>query len=171
MPPIPGIDRCVVVNRLGRIDRLKLFLDRRRAVADWPFPEPEIFHLGPEEYIAFIRKAKKSVGIPVIASLNAATPGTWTAYAKRMEEAGADALELNIYYVPTSPDVPGTEVEKTYVDILKSVKSSVTIPVAVKLAPFFSNMAHFAKQLEKGGADGLVLFNRFYQPSKSDHKD
>jgi len=128
------------------------------------FPEPSEYRLGPEEYLEHIAKAKKAVGIPVIASLNGSTLGGWTDYAKKMQQAGADALELNIYSIPTDMNVSATEVEKTYVDILKAVKKAVTVPVAVKLSPFFTNFAHVAKRLADAGADGLVLFNRFYQP-------
>jgi len=128
------------------------------------FPEPEEYHLGPEEYLNHIAKAKAAVHLPVIASLNGSSTGGWTNYAKKIEQAGADALELNIYYIPTDPNLTGNEVEQTYLDILKSVKSAVTIPVAVKLSPFFSNFANMAKKLDDAGADGLVLFNRFYQP-------
>jgi len=122
------------------------------------------FRTGPEGYLEHIRKAKKAVGIPIIASLNGATLGGWTHYAEQIEQAGADAIECNIYAIPADMDVPGNEVEQSYVDILRAVKSAVHIPVAVKLSPFFSNMAYMAKRLERAGADGLVLFNRFYQP-------
>ncbi len=128
------------------------------------FPEPQIFHVGSQEYLDHIRQAKESLEIPLIASLNGSTLGGWLDYAQQIEQAGADALELNIYYVPTDLDVSGVEVEKNYLDILKVVKSEITIPLAVKIAPFFSNMAHMAKQFADNGADGLVLFNRFYQP-------
>ncbi len=128
------------------------------------FPEPALFHVGPEEYLDHIQKAKASVDIPIIASLNGSTVGGWTDYARQIEQAGADALELNIYYVPTDMELTGEGVEQTYLDILKAVKSVVTIPVAVKLSPYFSNMAHMAKRLDVAGADALVLFNRFYQP-------
>lgn len=122
------------------------------------------FRTGPEGYLCHIEAAKQAVRIPVIASLNGATLGGWTKYARAMEDTGADAIECNIYSIPTDIDVPGLEVEQTYVDIVRAVKSSVRIPVAVKLSPFFSNMAHMAKWLAEAGADGLVLFNRFYQP-------
>jgi dihydroorotate dehydrogenase (fumarate) len=130
------------------------------------FPEPALFHVGPEEYLNHIEQAKASVDIPIIASLNGSTVGGWTDYARQIEQAGADALELNIYYVPTDMELTGEAVEQTYLDILKAVKSVVTIPVAVKLSPYFSNMAHMAKRLDSAGADALVLFNRFYQPSQ-----
>lgn len=128
------------------------------------FPEPEIFHVGTEEYLNHIRRAKQMVDIPIIASLNGSTIGGWTDFASQIQQAGADALELNIYYVPTDFNMSGAQVEQNYIDIVRAVKSAVTIPVAVKLSPFFSNMAYMAKRLEEAGADGLVLFNRFYQP-------
>jgi len=128
------------------------------------FPEPDEFRLGPEEYLKHIAAAKKAVKIPIIASLNASSNGGWTSYAKQIQQAGADALELNIYYIPTNLELTGTEVERTYLDILKAVKAEVKIPVAVKLSPFFSSFANMAKRLDQAGANGLVLFNRFYQP-------
>ncbi|MGB9603648.1 MAG: dihydroorotate dehydrogenase-like protein [Verrucomicrobiia bacterium] len=128
------------------------------------FPEPQDLLIGPEVYLRHITVAKKAVKIPIIASLNGSTVGGWTDYARKMEEAGADAIELNIYYIPTDMNLPGAEIENNYIEILKSVKSVVNIPVAVKLSPFFSNMANMAKRLVDAGANGLVLFNRFYQP-------
>jgi len=128
------------------------------------FPEPEEFRLGPEEYLKHIAKAKQAVRIPIIASLNGSSVGGWTDYAKAIEEAGADALELNIYYIPTDMNLTSAEVEQNYLNILKAVKSAVRIPVAVKLSPFFTNFANMAKRLDEAGANGLVLFNRFYQP-------
>ena len=128
------------------------------------FPEPEEFRLGPEDYLKHIARAKKAVDIPIIASLNGSSVGGWTAYAKAIQHAGADALELNIYYIPTDMDLTSTQVEHNYLDILKAVRSAVHIPVAVKLSPFFTNFANMAKRLDLAGANGLVLFNRFYQP-------
>lgn len=128
------------------------------------FPQVGEYRVGPDEYLELIQQAKRTVRLPVIASLNGTSVGGWTEYARQIQQAGADALELNIYYIPTDPDLPGAEVEKTYLDILRSVKAAVTLPVAVKLGPYFSNMAHMARQFEAAGADGLVLFNRFYQP-------
>jgi len=128
------------------------------------FPQPSEFHLGPEGYLNHIRKAKEAVGIPIIASLNGATVGGWTEYARQIERAGADALECNVYSLATNPDISSAEVEQTYLDIVRAVKSAVSIPVAVKLSPFFSNLANMAKRLDALGVDGLVLFNRFYQP-------
>jgi dihydroorotate dehydrogenase (fumarate) len=128
------------------------------------FPEPYEYRLGPEEYLDHISKAKEAVEIPIIASLNGSTPGGWTEYSKKMEQAGADALELNIYMLATNPARSSTYVENVYLDILRSVKSSVRIPVVMKLSPYFSSLAGFAKLLDDAGANGLLLFNRFYQP-------
>jgi len=128
------------------------------------FPEPPEFHLGPEGYLAHIRRAKEAVEIPIIASLNGSTPGGWTGFAKQMQEAGADAIELNIYYLPTDLDLAGASVEQNCLDIVGSVKGSVSIPVAVKLSPYYSSMANMARRLDDAGVDALVLFNRFYQP-------
>jgi dihydroorotate dehydrogenase (fumarate) len=128
------------------------------------FPDMHTYNIGPDGYLEQIRKAKEAVSIPVIGSLNGVSVGGWTNYARLIEQAGADALELNIYYVATDMDKTGADVEQMYVDVLRQVKQSVKIPVALKLSPFFSNMANMAKRLCDGGADGLVLFNRFYQP-------
>ena len=128
------------------------------------FPQPDEFRLGPEGYLDHIWRAKRAVKIPIIASLNGTTVGGWTEYAKLIEQAGADALECNIYSIPTNADITSSEVEQQYLDILRAVKSAVKIPVAVKLSPFFSNMANMAKRLDEAGANALVLFNRFYQP-------
>lgn len=128
------------------------------------FPAPADFITGPEEYLNAIRKAKEAVRIPIIASLNGTTIGSWVDYARKIQQAGADALELNIYAVATEMDRTAAEIEQTYVDIFTAVKSVVSLPIAVKLHPFFSNMANMAKRLDHAGANGLVLFNRFYQP-------
>lgn len=129
------------------------------------FPEPETFNLGPEEYLKLIHNAKQSVDIPIIGSLNGVSQGGWTRYAKLIQDAGADALELNIYYIPTDPTMPGAKVEEMYTNVVSEVKKSVNIPLAVKIGPYFSNMAYSAKQLNDAGANALVLFNRFYQPN------
>ena len=128
------------------------------------FPETGEYNLGPDEYIEHIRKAKEAVDIPIIGSLNGISTGGWIQYAKKIQDAGANALELNVYYIPTDPKLSGAAVEQRYLDVLKAVKSTVTIPVAMKLSPYFSSMAHMATQLDQAGADGLVMFNRFYQP-------
>jgi dihydroorotate dehydrogenase (fumarate) len=129
------------------------------------FPQPEEFHLGPEGYLKHIDRAKKAVTIPIIGSLNGSSVGGWTQYAKQIEDAGADALECNIYFLATDPEVSSSVVEQRYLDIVAAVKSVVSIPVAVKISPFFSNMANMAKRFDAAGADALVLFNRFYQPN------
>ncbi len=128
------------------------------------FPEASEYHLGPDEYLEHIRKAKEAVSIPVIASLNGSTTGGWTEYAKKIEEAGADAIELNVYLLATNPDVYSMEIENIYLNILDSVKNVVKIPVAMKISPYISSLAGFARQLDNHDVDGLVLFNRFYQP-------
>jgi dihydroorotate dehydrogenase (fumarate) len=128
------------------------------------FPEAGDYRLGPDEYLEHIRKAKLAVDIPVIASLNGVTVGGWIDHAQKMEQAGADGLELNVYYIATDPTLHAPDVENRYVQILKAVKSHVKIPVAMKLSPFFSATAAMAKRLDEAGADALVLFNRFYQP-------
>ncbi|MGB5873081.1 MAG: dihydroorotate dehydrogenase-like protein [Bacteroidota bacterium] len=128
------------------------------------FPEADEYNLGPEEYIDHIHEAKEALEIPVIGSLNGISTGGWISYAKKIEEAGADALELNVYHIPTDPQQNAGDVEQLYVDVLKAVRNSVKIPVAMKLSPFFSNMANMAHKLDEAGVDGLVLFNRFYQP-------
>lgn len=128
------------------------------------FPEPDEFHVGPELYLDHIQQAKQAVKIPIIASLNGFSSGGWVEYAKLMQDAGADAIELNIYYVPTDFNMSGAQVEQNYIDTLREVKAEVSIPVTVKISPFFSNLANMAKQLDEAGADGLALFNRFLQP-------
>jgi len=127
-------------------------------------PNPDGYHVGPDQYLDHLRAAKEAVSIPIIASINGTSPGGWTRYAKKMEEAGADALELNTYYIATDAAEPGSDVEKRTLDIVTAVKEAVSIPIAVKLSPFFSSLANFAKQLQEKGANGLVIFNRFYQP-------
>jgi len=128
------------------------------------FPEPSTFKLDGEQYLEHIRKVKKTIDIPVIASLNGTSTGGWLKYAKYMQDAGADAIELNMYYIPTDPAVTSDILEAVYIDIIKAVKAQVTIPVAVKMSPFFTSIPNMAKRMVDAGADGLVLFNRFYQP-------
>jgi len=128
------------------------------------FPEPSEFKVGPEAYVEHIAKAKAACGIPIIGSLNGSTFGGWQSYARQIEQAGADALELNIYSLETDPNLSSEDIEQSYLTILASVKAQVKIPVAVKLSPFFTNFARFARRLDEHGANGLVLFNRFYQP-------
>lgn len=127
-------------------------------------PDMETYNLGPEGYLEHLGRVKQSVGIPVIASLNGVSTGGWTRYAKMMEEAGADAIELNTYYLATDPKVTGAEVEQMYCDVVTKLKASLRVPIAVKLSPMFSSMANMARRLDQVGANALVLFNRFYQP-------
>ncbi len=128
------------------------------------FPKAGDYYSGPDGYLELIRAAKAAVNIPIIGSLNGVTPGGWTRYAKLIEQAGADALELNIYLIPTRAETTPESVEQVYLDVLREVKAQVNIPVAMKLNPFFSAIPHMAKRLDAAGADALVLFNRFYQP-------
>lgn len=128
------------------------------------FPDLRRYNIGPDEYVEHIRRAKQAVDIPVIGSLNGVSTGGWIRYARLIEEAGADALELNIYHLPTDPSIDGVTVEQQYVELVRHVKASVRIPVAVKLGPYFSSIPNMAAKLDEAGADALVLFNRFYQP-------
>ncbi|MDP2904002.1 MAG: dihydroorotate dehydrogenase-like protein [Methylovulum sp.] len=128
------------------------------------FPHIETTHKGPEQYLNLIRKAVDATDIPIIGSLNGVTNAGWIDYAKQIQEAGASAIELNIYFIPTDIDMLTSDVEQCYFDILKAVKEAVAIPVAIKLNPFFSATGNMAKRLDEAGADALVLFNRFYQP-------
>lgn len=128
------------------------------------FPDMEEYHVGPGAYLEIIRQAKERVDIPVIASLNGITDEGWIDYAKQMEQAGADGIEINVFYIPADFRLTGEEVEQKYMDIVRRVRSGISIPVAVKLNPYFSAMGSVARRLEQAGADALVLFNRFYQP-------
>lgn len=128
------------------------------------FPSVEEYRVGPDSYLELIRAASKACDVPIIASLNGVTKSGWTSYAREMIEAGAQAIELNIYYIPADMSVSGREVEQRYIDVVEEVRSSIKAPIAVKLSPFFSSMGEMANRLVKAGADGLVLFNRFYQP-------
>ncbi|CAI8747456.1 dihydroorotate dehydrogenase-like protein [Methylococcus capsulatus] len=128
------------------------------------FPATTAHHAGPDRYLELIRRAVEAVDIPVIASLNCVSDEGWIDYARQIEQAGAHGLELNIYGIETDPTISGGEIEQRYVNSLTAVKSAVHIPVALKLSPYFSAMAHMAVRLERAGADALVLFNRFYQP-------
>ena len=148
-------------------DELDRFLTESSSLspeATTHFPELMLSVMGPDACLMHIARCKQAVKIPIIASLNGTTTGGWLGYARQMQQAGADALELNIYHIAVDPDVTGDDVERRYVELVQAIKKEVTIPVAVKLGPYFSSMANFAKKLDAAGADGLVLFNRFYQP-------
>ena len=131
------------------------------------FPEMDSYNLGPENYVEHVRRAKQAVKIPIIGSLNGVSMGTWTNwidYARKIEDAGADALELNVYFIPTDPEMNGEHVEQLYCQLVGAVKRHLRIPLAVKIGPYFSSMIYMGRKLEQAGADALVLFNRFYQP-------
>ena len=128
------------------------------------FPEPTDYRTGPEAYLEYIGEAKRAVSIPIIGSLNGSTPGGWIRYARLMQEAGADAVELNIYLVAADLELTGYDVEEQYLDLVSAVKESLSIPLAVKIGPYFSALANMAGRLAEAGADGLVLFNRYFQP-------
>jgi dihydroorotate dehydrogenase (fumarate) len=128
------------------------------------FPDLQHYNMGPEPYLELIRKARESVQIPVIASLNGISSGGWADYARKIEQAGAHALELNLYYLPTDPNLSGAELEEAHVRLVRDIRAKVRIPLAVKLSPFFTALPQLAQRLVSAGANGLVLFNRFYQP-------
>jgi dihydroorotate dehydrogenase (fumarate) len=152
-----------------RLERYELHHHLTQGTESYPeslsyFPDPSELFIGVEDYLKHIQRAKAATSIPIIASLNGSTLGGWSDFARQMEQAGADAIELNLYNIPTRLDQPGGEIEKQYLDVLKAVRATVTIPIAVKVSPFFTNFAHVARQFDDAGAGGLVLFNRFYQP-------
>ncbi len=128
------------------------------------FPDMAHYNIGPEPYLDHLHRVKQAVNIPVIASLNGVSNGGWIDYALRMQEAGADALELNIYYLPTDPTLSSAELESSYVELVRSVRACVRIPLALKISPFFTALPHMARRFADAGADALVMFNRFYQP-------
>ncbi|MER2600697.1 MAG: dihydroorotate dehydrogenase-like protein [Caldilineales bacterium] len=128
------------------------------------FPEPTEYAAGPEQYLKQIQRAKQAVSVPIIASLNGVSDGGWIDYATQIQQAGADALEINLYFVPTDPRTLSAAIEQVYLDVLANVKRNVSIPVAMKLSPYFTSVPRMAHALDLAGADALVLFNRFYQP-------
>ncbi len=153
----------ITAEQLATIEQKEMH-DESFAEALSYFPRLDQYALGPEQYLRRIRQIKETVAVPVIASLNGVTPAGWLEYARLIQQAGADALELNAYFLATDPQQSAVTVERRLLDIVRTVKREVTIPVAVKLSPFFSAMSHLAQQLDDLGADGLVIFNRFYQP-------
>ncbi len=128
------------------------------------FPRMDEYRVGPDDYLKLLEQAVQAVDIPVLGSLNGITPAAWTGYARRMQDAGAKGIELNLYVLPTDPALSGAAMERRYLEIVQSVKASISIPLAVKLSPFLSAPTHTARRLKRAGADALVLFNRFYQP-------
>lgn len=161
---MPSIFEEQIQQEQELLDRLETTGAESYAESLTYFPAPASYGMGPSVYLETIRHAAQAVTIPVIASLNGITDHGWVQYAREIEQAGAAALELNIYLIPTASDMNGREVEERYIDILQSVKRAVRIPVAVKLGPYFSSPGHMASRLVAAGADGLVLFNRFYEP-------
>ncbi len=152
-----------------RYERYELHWNTTQGTESYPealsyFPDPHELCVGPEAYLKHIAKAKATVTIPIIASLNSSTPSGWTSFAKQIQQAGADALELNIYNIPTDMKISGADLEHQYIEVVRSVRAEVSIPLAVKVSPFFTNFANMAKRFAENGANGLVLFNRFYQP-------
>jgi len=146
------------------LDHYLMQSEERYAEALTYFPNPNDYRKGPQEYLEHIAKLKRAVDIPVIGSLNGVSVGGWIRYAKEIEEAGADALELNVYYIPTDVNIPGSQIEQIYLNNLRAIKENIKIPVAVKLSPYFSSLSNIAKRLDDCGANALVMFNRFYQP-------
>ena len=128
------------------------------------FPDQDSYNVGPEEYLKLVQAAHEATDIPIIGSLNGTSTGGWTEYARKIEQAGARALELNVYFIPTNPETTGRDIEQRYIDLVRSVKKNTSIPIAVKVSPYFSATAHMARELADAGANALVLFNRFFQP-------
>jgi len=150
-------------EQLSEYDNIDIHAESFAEAASY-FPSADAFALAPFEYLNHLRRAKDAVRIPVIASLNGSTPGGWIEYARLMEQAGADALELNLYRIATDPRTTSVDIERQAIETVREVKRAVAIPVAVKLSPFYTAFAHVAFELDGAGADGLVVFNRFYQP-------
>jgi len=161
---LPSIFEEQIENEQEAVERLSVTGTDSYAEALTYFPASASYRIGPERYLKVIDRAAKAVAIPVVASLNGMSEHGWVNYARHIQEAGASALELNIYFIPADLRLTGREVEQRYLDIMTAVKKAVTIPVAVKLGPYFSSVGHTATELDRAGADGLVLFNRFYQP-------
>lgn len=150
-------------EKLSTIYHMELYADSYSEALSY-FPKPDEFALGPDQYLEHLRKIKQAVNVPVIASLNGTTPGGWVDYAQQIEEAGADALELNLYFVATDPQETGWAVELRMLEVVRAVSDVVNLPLAIKISPFFSSLSNFVFRLDELGVDGLVLFNRFYQP-------
>jgi dihydroorotate dehydrogenase (fumarate) len=153
-----------LANESRQLDHYLSYGEQSHAEALSYFPEAASYRVGPDKYLEHVARARRSLGIPVIGSLNGVSRGGWVEYARLIQQAGAHALELNIYMIPTDLETCGSDVEQMYVDAVSAVRDEVTIPLAVKIGPFFSAMAHMAKRFAQAGANGLVLFNRFYQP-------
>ena len=161
---LPSLFEEQIVHEEVEIARMLSLGAESHAEATGYFPMLDDYNTGPSRYVEHVRAAKRMLSIPVIASLNGASRGGWVHYARILEEAGADALELNIYLVPTDPTVSGQAIEERYLDLVSAVAAEIGIPLAVKVAPFFTSVANMAVRLVEAGAGGLVLFNRFVQP-------
>lgn len=162
---LPSLFEEQIKHEEAEIQRLAEFAAESFAEATFGyFPEMTDYNTGPGPYLKLIRDAKATLGIPVIASLNGFSAGGWIAYAKKIQDAGADALELNIYFVPGDPAEPGTAVEQQYLELIQQCRESVEIPIAVKIGPYFSSVANMVSRIVDAGADGLVLFNRYMMP-------
>ena len=161
---LPSIFEEQIDQEADEVERLIDARTNSYAEALSYFPAAAVYHTGPHEYLELIRRAREAVDIPVIASLNGITRTGWTGYARQAQEAGASAIELNVYFLPTDLRMSGTEVEQRYMDVLRAVKEAVSIPVSMKLSPYLSAVGHLVRQLDQAGADGFVLFNRFYEP-------
>jgi dihydroorotate dehydrogenase (fumarate) len=161
---LPSLFEEQIVQESRQLDGVLSYGTDSFAEALSYFPELASYNTGPEGYLELIRGAKQAVEIPVIASLNGVSRGGWTHFARLMEQAGADAVELNLYHVPTDPVIPGSALEQMHVDVVHEVRQSIQVQLAVKIGPFFSSIPHMAGRLAVAGADALVLFNRFYQP-------
>ena len=161
---LPSLFEEQIVHESNELDYFLAHGTYSYAEALTYFPEPHRFELAPDQYLDHVHGAKTALDIPVIASLNGVSSGGWIEHARLIQQAGADALELNLYFIPTDPGLPGETIEDEFVDVLRTVKESVQIPISVKLSPYFTNLTRFARRLDQAGADGLVLFNRFQQP-------
>ena len=161
---LPSLFQEQIEKEQESIDRLTAIGRQSNPETDGYFPNAAAYRSGPEPYLEFMRRARDALSVPVIGSLNGYTDGGWVEYARLMEEAGACALELNLYSVPADPGLDGRDVEDRYLDVLAAVRRSISIPIAVKLSPYFSAPGAIVRDLERAGADGFVLFNRFYQP-------
>jgi dihydroorotate dehydrogenase (fumarate) len=161
---LPSLFEEQIEHEAEEMAKVREFGSESFAEALTYFPEQDDYRSGPEEYLDFIGQAKKAVSMPVVASLNGTSKGGWVRYAKMVQDAGADALELNIYFVAANLSMTGAEVESQYLELVAAVKESVSIPLAVKIGPYFSSMGNMGMRLAEAGADGLVLFNRFIQP-------
>jgi dihydroorotate dehydrogenase (fumarate) len=161
---MPSIFEEQIQQERHLIDNLEEFGANSYAEALTYFPAPQLYNIGPDRYLELVHRAVAAVDIPIIASLNGTTDEGWVDYARQIETAGARALELNIYMLPTELSLSGREIELRYISIVRAVKLALQIPVAVKIGPYFSSIGHMATRLVDAGADGLVLFNRFYQP-------